>query len=52
MAVQSSDEFDCEAYGVLCDRLGRLLQRLGLERKSKDVTSDLKTYLAAKDKSR
>ena len=30
--------FDSEAYGVLCDRLGRCLQRLGLERVSRDVT--------------
>jgi hypothetical protein len=42
--------FDSEAYGVLCDRLGRCLQRLGLERKPRDVTPDLKTYLAAKDR--
>src|ERR1700719_293363 len=29
--------FDSEAYGVLCDRLGRCLQRLGLERVSRPV---------------
>jgi hypothetical protein len=42
--------FDGEAYGVLCDRLGRCLQRLGLERKPRDVTPDLKSYLEAKDR--
>jgi hypothetical protein len=42
--------FDSEAYGVLCDRLGRCLQRLGLERKPRDVTPDLRSYLAAKDR--
>ena len=40
--------FDGEAYGVLCDRLGRCLQRLGLERKARDVTPTLQSYLAAK----
>ena len=39
---------DGEAYGVLCDRLGRCLQRLGLERKARDVTPTLQSYLAAK----
>jgi hypothetical protein len=34
----------------MCDRLGRLFGRLGLERKSRDVTPDLQSYLAAKDK--
>jgi hypothetical protein len=40
--------FDGEAYGVLTDRLGRCLQRLGLERRLKDVTPTLQSYLAAK----
>ena len=40
--------FDGEAYGVLCDRLGRCLHRLGLERKARDVTPTLQSYLAAK----
>jgi hypothetical protein len=40
--------FDSEAYGVLCDRLGRCLQRLGLERKARDVTPSLSAYLAGK----
>jgi hypothetical protein len=42
--------FDSEAYGVLCDRLGRCLQRLGLERVSRDVTPSLQSYLQAKAK--
>jgi hypothetical protein len=37
-----------EAYGVLCDRLGRCLQRVGLERKPRDVTPTLQSYLQAK----
>jgi hypothetical protein len=40
--------FDGEACGVLCDRLGRCLQRLGLERKARDVTPTLQSYLATK----
>lgn len=40
--------FDLEIYGQLCDRLGRLFGRLGLERKSRDVTPSLSSYLQAK----
>jgi hypothetical protein len=32
--------FDSEAYGVLCDRLGRCLQRLGLERVARPVNDE------------
>src|ERR1700730_9390250 len=39
LAVQGLDGFGPEAYGVLCDRLGRLLQRLGLERRAKPVSA-------------
>ena len=41
--------FDGEAYGVLCDRLGRCLQRLGLERVARPVndgSQDLALYFA------
>jgi hypothetical protein len=41
LAVQNSDEFDCEKFGVLCDHLGRLLQRLGLERRTKPANGPL-----------
>jgi len=40
--------FDGEAYGILTDRLGRCFQRLGLERKQRDVTPSLQSYLQAK----
>ena len=36
---------DLELYGTLCDRLNRVLVRLGLERKQRDVTT-LPEYLA------
>jgi hypothetical protein len=40
--------FDIDLFGQLTDRLGRCLQRLGLERKTKDVTPTLQSYLQAK----
>jgi hypothetical protein len=40
--------FAVDLYGQLTDRLGRCLQRLGLERKARDVTPTLQSYLAAK----
>jgi hypothetical protein len=41
--------FDGEAYGVLCDRLGRCLQRLGLERKPRDAGQvTLEAYIKAR----
>jgi hypothetical protein len=50
LAARGEAEFDIDLYGMLCDRLGRLFGRLGLERKSKDVTPDLRSYLAGKDR--
>jgi hypothetical protein len=48
LAARGEAGFDCDAYGVMCDRLGRLFGRLGLERKARDVTPTLQSYLAAK----
>jgi hypothetical protein len=42
--------FDIDLFGQLTDRLGRCLQRLDPERKARDVTPDLKSYLEAKDR--
>jgi len=50
LAARGEAEFDIDLYGMICDRLGRLFGRLGLERKSKDVTPDLRSYLAGKDR--
>jgi hypothetical protein len=44
----SGKAFDVDLYGQLTDRLGRCLQRLGLERVSRDVTPTLADYLNAK----
>ncbi len=48
MSARGEAEFDIDLYGMICDRLGRLFGRLGLERKSKDVTPSLSAYLAGK----
>jgi hypothetical protein len=48
LAARGEAEFNCELYGTMCDRLGRLFGRLGLERISRDVTPDLRSYLQAK----
>jgi hypothetical protein len=39
--------FDVLTYGTICDRLRRIFESLGLERKSRDATPDLQSYLAA-----
>jgi hypothetical protein len=41
---------DLDLYNQLSGNLRRILESLGLERKSKDVTPDLHSYLAAKDR--
>src|SRR5262244_1285988 len=42
----AGEPIDLELYGRLTDRLGRALQRLGLERRPRDVTPSLAEYLA------
>ena len=42
------DRGDIELHASLSDRLRRLGQSVGLQRRSRDVTVDLKTYLASK----
>ena len=41
------NEIDLDAYGTLTDRLGRALQRLGLERRAKDIGPTLGDLLHA-----
>jgi hypothetical protein len=38
-------EIDVDLYGTMCDRLGRCFQRLGLERRARDVSPTLSDYL-------
>jgi hypothetical protein len=40
------EAFDAETYGVLTDRLGRTLQRIGLKRVAREIPS-LASYLAS-----
>jgi hypothetical protein len=37
LAARGEAEFDIDLYGMICDRLGRLFGRLGLERVAKPV---------------
>ena len=41
-------EVDMDQYGRLAGHLRRILETLGVKRVAKDVTPDLKTYLAAR----
>src|SRR5262249_11682788 len=45
-------DINLELYGRLTDRLGRALQRLGLERKPRDVTPTLEQVLAEEEAER
>jgi hypothetical protein len=47
MAARGEAEFHVDTYGSLCDRLGRVFQRIGLRRVA-SVTPSLRDYLAAK----
>jgi hypothetical protein len=42
-------EFNPDIFGSLCDRQGRLLQRLGLSRLARDVGSSLRDYVVSRD---
>ena len=42
----AGEPINLELYGRLTDRLGRALQRLGLERRARDVEPTLTEYLA------
>jgi len=46
LAARGEAEFNIELYGMLCDRLGRLFGRLGLERRQKDATPSLADIVA------
>src|SRR5512133_2995610 len=40
----SGEDIDVDRFGMMTDRLGRALSRLGLKRVPRDVTPDLKSY--------
>ena len=39
-SARGEAEFNVDLYGQMCDRLGRLFGRLGLERKAREITPD------------
>ena len=39
-----ANKFDVITYGVICDRLGRLFDRLGLERRARPVSNPVLEY--------
>lgn len=41
----SGGRIDLDEYGKLVDRIGRAFVRLGIRRKQRDVTPDLRSYL-------
>ena len=46
LAARGEAEFNIELYGMLCDRLGRLFGRLGLEHRPKDTTPTIADIVA------
>jgi hypothetical protein len=40
-------EINLDTYGQLTDRLGRVLSRLGIKRQPRDVSPDLRSYVAS-----
>jgi hypothetical protein len=47
-AQAQGEDFDALQYATISNALRRLLADLGLERKARDVTPDLQTYLRQK----
>lgn len=45
LSVREDAGFDIELYGMLCDRLGRLFQRIGLERRARPVDDGSRALL-------
>ena len=55
LAARGEAEFDIDLYGMICDRLGRLFGRLGLERVARPVNDSsnvLSDFLEARPHSR
>ena len=48
--MSEGDDVDIEIYGRIASHLRRILETLGVERKSRDVTPDLRSYLAGRDR--
>ena len=48
IAALAGEQIDLQRYGELTDRLRRLLESIGLERRARDVTPTLQQYIASK----
>jgi hypothetical protein len=48
-AAADGRAFDIERYVILVNALGRAFERIGIERKPRNITPDLKSYIAAKN---
>jgi hypothetical protein len=48
--LSAGGEIDLDAFNRASGGLRRILETLGIERKARDVTPDLRTYLAARDR--
>lgn len=46
--LAQGQDFDASQYATIANALRRLLSDLGLERKARDVTPDLATYIAGR----
>jgi hypothetical protein len=46
--LAKGEEFDASQYATIANALRRLLSDLGLERRARDVTPDLRDYINAK----
>ena len=44
--LANGEQIDIEEYALLCSTLTRLAQRIGIDRRAKDVTPSLSEYLA------
>lgn len=49
-ALARGDDFDVATYATAANAMRRLLADIGLERRAKDVTPSLASYLAQKEK--
>ena len=48
-ALANGQEINVERHALLCSTLTRLAQRIGLDRRAKNITPSLREYLAMKD---
>ena len=46
--LANGEQIDIQEHALLCSTLTRLAQRIGIERRARDVTPSLSEYLAAR----